>query len=150
MFEPRLPRRVGILATAIVLALAIGACADHLSIGQPSAASQSSIPVREDGTTQTLSCQQSSVVISGHHNAITLTGACADVSVSGDDNRVSIVDTARLSVPGDYNTLTVQRVDSIRLDGHHNQLTYQSGMTRSQPTTINHGERNVLTTGNAR
>jgi len=102
--------------------------------------SQAFIPVREDGTTQTLSCEQSSVVISGHHNVITLTGACAEVSVPGDDDRVSMGDAAHLAVPGDYNTLTVQRVDYVRLDGHHNHLTFQSAMTRSQPTTINNGE----------
>ncbi len=85
------------------------------------------------------------MVVSGHRNVVTLIGTCDNVSVTGDNDEVSIGDTARLSVPGDYNTLTVQRVDSIRLDGHHNHLRIQSGMTRPQPTISDKGEGNVIT-----
>ena len=53
---------------------------------------------------------RSTVVISGHHNVITLTGACGEVFVPGDDSRVSMGDAAHRSVSGD-NTLTVRRVD---------------------------------------
>jgi hypothetical protein len=133
----------GLPAAGIILAVVIAGCTGLQS------ASGASISVREDGTTRTLTCDQTRVLVSGHHNSVTLNGSCSDVSVPGDDNHVSIENTAGLSVPGDNNTLSVQRVNTIRLDGHHNHLTVQFGITRSQPTITNDGEGNVVATGGA-
>lgn len=141
---------IAVLATGIALMLLIGACTSgQMGINEAPGSDQASITVHEDGTTQKLACAHSSVVVSGHRNVVTLTGTCGNVSVAGDNDQVSIGDTARLSVPGDYNTLTVQRVDSISLDGHHNHLKIQSGMTRSRPTISDKGEGNVIAYGSA-
>jgi hypothetical protein len=78
------------------------------------------------GKNETIECNDSFVSVSGMSNTVVLNGHCADITVSGVQNVVT-VDTA----------------DTITASGVENQVTYHSG----SPTVQNGGNSNVVEQG---
>jgi hypothetical protein len=75
---------------------------------------------------QTLTCNDSTVRVSGISNKIVIKGHCASLDVSGVQNVV-----------------TVDAVDSVEVSGFTNQITYHG----SSPNIENSGEQNVVKQG---
>jgi hypothetical protein len=111
--RPRLV--VGMVAWLVVLVgwLALAAWVPIATMtpdGPPTATRDNGVDVTGDDQMSTYACDGGDIDIQGSRNAVTVTGHCRKVRVSGTDN-VVVLDT----------------VDSIRTSGDHNAVTYRGG-----------------------
>jgi hypothetical protein len=112
-----------------------GAIAPQPSTGAPSAASPSPAPLPPAGgslsvagikKSQTVTCNESVVDVSGISNNVVIHGHCTSLSVSGVQNSV-----------------TVDAVDAIEVSGFNNQITFHTG----SPSIDKAGDGNVVQQG---
>jgi hypothetical protein len=90
----------------------------------------------DSGATATHDCAaQPKVAITGAHNTITLTGACAKVAINGTGNRVTIASAALLAVTGSTNVVVVDTTAKIAVSGTQNKVSWKSGKKPRQSAT---------------
>jgi hypothetical protein len=103
--------------------------------------------VMGDHKSLTFDCgKDARTAIMGNHNAITLTGACDEVSVTGNNNTVTGDKAKTLNVTGNDNALTLGPIETVNVNGNNNALIWKKGSpTDAGPKVSNVGNGNKIT-----
>ena len=108
----------------------IGAVGAMLASATAQAASPfTGLLLQGSGTTRTVSCNNTSVMVEGARNAVTITGHCNGLIVRGDSNQVSVplIGAATLDIEGNHNRVrtssTPDATPQLHMVGEANELT---------------------------
>jgi hypothetical protein len=100
------------------------------------------VSVLDNNKTLTVDCAKDKEVrLIGNHLAVTLTGTCTKVSITGNHETVTGAAGA-FSVAGIYNTLSISAADTVTVAGNNNALTLDKGV-KAKPA--NSGKDNKIT-----
>jgi len=93
-----------------------------------------------DGKGGTWDCaKDAEISINANKGTYTFKGACTQITINGNGNKVTIEKTANLDVNGNKNTVDVASVDAISTNGNDNAVTY-----KGSPAVTNLGSRNKV------
>jgi hypothetical protein len=99
----------------------------------------------DDKLTVTHDCAKDPVAsIMGNENHITLTGACAKVSVQGNKNTVTVASAKEVLVAGNDNTVDIDAADSVSTPGNKNTVSWKKGVSDKKPAIRNAGTDNKI------
>lgn len=103
--------------------------------------------VMGDHKSLTFDCgKDARTTIMGNHNAITLTGACDGVSITGNNNTLTGDKAKTLDVTGNENTLSIGSIETVNLSGNKNALTWKKNSpTDAGPKVADTGNNNKVT-----
>lgn len=135
-------------AAALVSVLAGCSAADRTETTSKPSASASPKPsvlpdseVRVPDVKKTVTCNDGAAVVDQSGAEVTLEGACAKVTVSGNDSIVHLGDVEELFIESAISRITVGTAETVRLSGNANDVLY----TGDEPTKVtDQGTSNVV------
>ena len=100
----------------------------------------------ENHTTASHDCSKTpEAMITGNENTITFTGACTNIAVMGNQNKLIVASTAKLSVTGNENTIDVDAIGSLGATGNKNTVSWKKPLSGDKPGVRNTGKDNKIT-----
>jgi len=82
--------------------------------------------------------------IADNNGKYEFTGACGAVSVTGNDNTLTIEKAKSLSLPGNKNAATVGMIDRISVVGNDNTVKWKKGLSKAKPKISVVGNHNKV------
>ena len=105
------------------------------------------VSIEENHETVTVDCDKDPHVnVAGNHIAVTLTGICKKVMLSG--NHATLTGSAAaVWMSGNENTAILEAVDSLSVPGNHNTATWKKTINTKlkKPKISNPGNKNTIT-----
>jgi hypothetical protein len=103
------------------------------------------VSLLDNNKTVTVDCTKDpKVSLLGNHLVVTLQGACAELSVMGNHEKITGSAT-KVSVAGNHNALAIDQADEISVAGNNNVLTYKKGVKKGKPQVSVTGRNNSVT-----
>jgi hypothetical protein len=108
------------------------------------ATARADVNIVDDNAKLTVDCaKEKAVNIAGNKAAITLTGTCEEVNISG--NKATIKGSvAHVNVSGNENTLLLDGVDQIFVTGNKNAISYKKPAKSKKTSIANTGNENKV------
>jgi hypothetical protein len=88
--------------------------------------------------------KSASHVIDGNNGTYVYTGKCDSISITGNDNKVTVESAKTISVSGNDNNLNATAVDAVSLSGNDNIVSWKKGVSAAKAKVANSGNDNKI------